>query len=360
MAIFPHGVTVGIILRGILFLQIPFEQVQGASDFQVTTTKYSIELTCKPNGQAVNYTAELRMSSGYTSEIKNVIPPYNGLTLNFTYFTSLPGTKYSVRLMEDLGNGSRNVFEREVATVPLQPTDITVQERGSNFLQLQWKKANDGLSEGHKLHYKRENGTWQMTTIQGVMNYSLNGLEPGYTYQIYLVAFTLDKESQRSDIINASTLPLPPTNVSARALDSETIQVNWMTNSSSFQEQFQIRYSKSSSSNETTNCTNSPCSFSPGPPAGQVVLIFVSSLSHGYNSAWVKLEHSTAPGKVTNVKAIEGVASVNLSWTAPAGSLQENYIISLRYRNNTQNFTVPSSQLSRRVDSLKGGYMYSV
>ena len=57
---------------------------------------------------------------------------------------------------------------------------------------MQWRQGDDGGApiRGYNLHYKRENGEWDVVQVgRQQNNYILHDLFCGTPYQIYVVAF---------------------------------------------------------------------------------------------------------------------------------------------------------------------------
>ncbi|XP_059175295.1 tyrosine-protein phosphatase 10D-like [Physella acuta] len=347
---------------------VPPLPASGADNFRLSTTEYTITLSFRPDTSATNYTASFRLSNGFTYNYRWALPPFSNIPVSIMFDGGLPGQRYTVELAEELSSSpSKTVFAQETATIPLSPVNVTVQDRGSNYLILTWATVNDLLNQGFVISYRKENDARQSINTSSVLTFNLTGLNAGYSYEVSIEAVTLDKRSNPSDTILATTLPLPPTNLVASE-DSSNMTISWSPQTGSYQDFYQVKYSVNGSSPlVTTHCTDPPCSFAPGPPSGVTVSIFVYSVSHNFTSVPVRMEHSTAPGIVSNLRAVEGVRSLNLSWTAPSNSVQVNYSLILTSLSNSpeskvSTFVVPAvgNLVVKQLDSLYGGNLYEV
>ncbi|BFZ09573.1 hypothetical protein BsWGS_12611 [Bradybaena similaris] len=211
----------------------------------------------------------------------------------------------------------------------------------------------------------KQNSTWQTRLSDGQLTYNLTDLDPGYSYKVNVVAVTAGTRSLPSEHLDASTLPVPPVNLTARTVGSSQITVTWTPQPSSYQDFFQVVYSlEDSSSLIPAPCVSSPCTVTPGPPAGQVVSFSVTSSSHNYTSLPATTTGSTAPGIPTDLAAQAGVRSLNITWSAPMSSVQAYYRLTLAVvgSNSVQehNATADGPRLSYFSNSLLGGYLYKV
>ncbi|GFN86195.1 protein-tyrosine-phosphatase [Plakobranchus ocellatus] len=336
------------------------QQLQGV---QLTSTTNSITLRFAPNLAATNYTASFRITQSVFITDIPLEPPYNNSDLIVTYDNLAPGFRYTVEIYENETSSDYKVFEKEIATVPLRPEDVQVISRGNSYLYLQWVSHQNLTYETHEINYLRENGSRMTEKLSSELTFNLTELEPGYNYEIYVVAITLNARSQSSEVIVASTIPLSPTNVTARAVGSSQINVTWEADPSSFQESFGVNYSLPDAGTEqTTICTGSPCLFSPNSIAGETIRVSVYAVSHSYISKPFSLQHSTAPGKVTGLEATEGVGSLYLRWIAPVNSFQVHYHITVItvVGEVSQDFKIPASSTTYLLEPLRGGFIFKV
>ncbi|CAG5131470.1 unnamed protein product, partial [Candidula unifasciata] len=118
---------------------------------------------------------------------------------------------------------------------PLKAEALAVTTSGSNFLVLQWTSTHGFRYESHEIHFMRENSNWQTKYSDSQVAFNLTNLDPGYSYQIYVVAVTAGARSPPSDTLIASTLPVPPVNLTSRAVGSSQITVTWIPYPSSYQ-----------------------------------------------------------------------------------------------------------------------------
>ncbi|RUS71753.1 hypothetical protein EGW08_020484, partial [Elysia chlorotica] len=157
--------------------------------------------------------------------------------------------------------------------------------------------------------------------------------------------------------------PFAPVNVAASALGTNQINVTWSADPESYQESYVVNYTVSGSDIElSTLCSEAPCVFSPHSRPGETISISVFSVSYTLTSVPAVIQHSTAPGAVTQLQAKEDVRSLHLTWAAPPLSVQVVYVITVMSLVNqvVQEFQVDAALTSYKLDSLRGGYIYQV
>ncbi|KAK3790007.1 hypothetical protein RRG08_016325 [Elysia crispata] len=336
---------------------------QQLEDVRLTSTEYSVTVTFVPNPAAMNYSVEFRLKRGLFITDFPLVPPFNTSELTQTYTQVLPGHIYVVEIYENGTAQENRVFSQDIATVPLSPENVSVISRGNTFLHLEWVSVEELSYDRHEISYIRENGSLRVIETPSNLTYNITGLEAGYSYDIYVVAITLDVRSQRSRKLVAFTIPFAPVNVSASAVGTSQINITWSADPASYQDSHIVNYTLSESDIElSTLCSDTPCVFSPHSRPGESISIAVFAVSHALTSPPAIIQHSTEPGSVTQLQAEEGVRSLHLSWLAPLDSYQVLYVITVTSLVDqvVQVFRVNADLLSYELDSLRGGYIYQV
>lgn len=89
------------------------------------------------------------------------------------------------------------------------PTDLKVTSVGPRNIDISWKGVSN--AEGYVIYYVTDGYTYHYFTDSPINSYSLNWLDPGKTYDIYVGAYVADKDSSEkiysgnSDKVTAST-----------------------------------------------------------------------------------------------------------------------------------------------------------
>ncbi|RUS71754.1 hypothetical protein EGW08_020485, partial [Elysia chlorotica] len=170
----------------------------GLSDVRLSSTEYNVTVTFTPNPAALSYSVEFRLKKGFYISDFPFVAPFNTSELSQTYSQVLPGHVYVIEIFENGTAPDYKVFQQDKATVPLRPENVTVISRGNNFLSIEWASLEDLVYDKHEISYVRENGSLRVIETTSNLTYNITGLGAGYSYDIYVVALTLDVRSQRS------------------------------------------------------------------------------------------------------------------------------------------------------------------
>ena len=91
-------------------------------------------------------------------------------------------------------------------SVPLKQQSVTVIERGTDHLYLSWVDPHNYTYQGHEIGYRRHDSTaLELRNGSNDMTFDLGGLDPGYLYDIYVVAVTAGVKSQPSETLTTPT-----------------------------------------------------------------------------------------------------------------------------------------------------------
>jgi hypothetical protein len=205
---------------------------------------YDVPIPELQNITAVNdQTAELKWS--YTDERATSFQIYRGLTdknltahaLTDSFITTwqdsglvIDTTYYyqiSARFDE---NESELSNTKTVMTSFPGPSSLTAQAISDQNILLTWKDSCN-FELGYRLERESGNGFMQIAEIgENVTEYSDSGLTYGTTYQYRIRAFTHKNLSHYSNQIEA-TMEIPiPNNLSAQAIDDQSIRLTWTDN----------------------------------------------------------------------------------------------------------------------------------
>uniref|UniRef100_T1IIC3 Down syndrome cell adhesion molecule n=1 Tax=Strigamia maritima TaxID=126957 RepID=T1IIC3_STRMM len=130
------------------------------------------------------------------------------------------------------------LIDLTVQEQPASPKDLKIKEVTSRSVHLVWMSADDGNSPvlRHTIQYKNMAEEWDLpivniTSLGSETSYTIEGLLPGASYQMWVIAENALGKSKTSDMIEVTCLQEvpggPPVGVEAKAVGSSTIKITW-------------------------------------------------------------------------------------------------------------------------------------
>ncbi|XP_076307336.1 cell adhesion molecule Dscam1-like isoform X1 [Tachypleus tridentatus] len=143
---------------------------------------------------------------------KSVEAPDSTRVNEYEISNLLPGTNYIivVQAFNDKGVGPASK-ETNVKTPRFDapnPPRLSLSSTSFSSIEVSWKASNleNQPISGFILHYRQQSGDWvQIQTLGDKTSYSLQGLNCGTSYQMYVVAFNSMGRSDPSDVISGVT-----------------------------------------------------------------------------------------------------------------------------------------------------------
>lgn len=159
-----------------------------------------------------------------------------GLNPDTEYFYRL--RVFSKCLSSNYSNVSQAISSPIASDLPQQPTGLTITQVSTTRLDLAWQD-NSNTEFGFLIYQRQPNAdTFEIidTTSQDANFYASKGLDSATTYSYYVRAYNNSGVSGSSNVVTAATLSMPPllftpSALTARAVSSSKIRLNWVDNS---------------------------------------------------------------------------------------------------------------------------------
>jgi fibronectin type III domain protein len=152
------------------------------------------------------------------------------LAAGTTYF-------YRVRAYEGLVNGTYSeVASATTLPPPPAPSGLTATPTSATSIRLDWVD-NSASESGFKIERSLDGVSWSQVGIvtANATSWTNNSLAPDTPYWYRVRAYESSANGDYSEPASATTFPAPaaPTNLSAVATNSKTIELSWSDNSGS-------------------------------------------------------------------------------------------------------------------------------
>ena len=178
----------------------------------------------RAEGNSTNFTSHALVSEGFTA--------YNDISL-------VPGTQYRYRVLAFNSSGDSDYTNTAVAVTrnnaPTAPTELEAVAVSSSQINLSWKDNSDNESG-----FKVERATGSSTNFEeianvgeGISQFSNTGLASNINYTYRVMAYNDGGNSTYSNSVSTVTngTPVPPSALSATAVSTSQINLNWIDNS---------------------------------------------------------------------------------------------------------------------------------
>ena len=266
---------------------------------------------------------------------------------NTTYEDRVPAGStrhYRVSAINSVGTGAASnvddaTTDDATTTVPGAPTGLTATASGTSTINLTWDApSNDGGASisGYRIEVSSNGGTsWtNLVGNVGSTTYAHTGLDAGTTrhYRVSAInAVGTGTASNVDDATTGTTVPGAPTNLSATASGSTTIDLAWNAptsdgGSSITGYKIEVSSDATSWSDLVANTNSTGRTYShTGLTAGDTRHYRVSAINSVGTGAASNVDDATTddaaatvPGAPTSLTATpSGTTRIDLSWTAP-------------------------------------------
>ena len=247
-----------------------------------------------------------------------------GLTPNTNYF-------YRARAFNDGAfSAYSNIESATTLSAPGTPFDVVATAVSPRQIDLSWNIASD-TQRGFRIEIATSvDGPWQLVAaVSGIdRTYSDSGLSPDTTYFYRIRAYNTGANTEYSDVVSATTLPISPpaapSGMNATAVSANQIDLGWTDNSDN-EKGFQVERATAVDGPFTLVASLGPgvTSYSnSGLASGTSYFYRVRSFNadgfSGYSNvaSATTLDLPAAPAAPTNLFAGSGSpALANLTWT---------------------------------------------
>ncbi|XP_055078519.1 receptor-type tyrosine-protein phosphatase eta [Periophthalmus magnuspinnatus] len=264
-----------------------------------------------------------------------------------------PGTNYMISVTTLLSSECKSTkVEVSSYTEPTRPDDVTLMERGTNSLKINWT-----LPGGRVDHYEVQAG--QNKNKTNSLWFQFLNLSPGrlYTISVTAVAGNFTNSSEPSEF---ATYPLPPESVTVTGRTNSSLDLSWGVQTQ-MQDAPDITYNITYDDSHVTSA-NSTTSLTP-LMSGTYYNITVKTVGpQGLLSTEVNIRACTNPNPVLNLRAFsESSTSIKVEWSSPLENNQSYSYKIVTYNsagNVTNNQTVKDN--SANVPGLDPGTNYTI
>ena len=298
-----------------------YTQTATISSGSLTTTNSGDLLVFETDSQGTG--SSWTAGSGYTI-------PANGQNLfqAMEYFVAGAGGAYSTSVTYNSAGGSLDGVYVALAPsttgsgAPPSPTGLTATG-GNAQVALSWN-ASSGATSYKVYRSTTSGGPYTAIATNATTSYTNTGLANGTTYYYVVTAVNSSGESGYSNQASATTIPAPPTGLSATAGNAQ-VTLTW--NASSGATSYNARRSTTNGGPYTVIATNiTTTSYTnTGLANGTTYYYVVSAVNASGESANSSQASATtipaAPGGLT---ATAGNAQVTLTWNASSGATSYN------------------------------------
>jgi hypothetical protein len=187
----------------------------------------------------------IQISSDGSTFVDKCIAPANSTSTIVTDDPTLriePATTYYFRVCA-LNGDNRSVYSNTVSATTLSlsnaPSNLTAKALSSTQIRLTWKDNSDNET-GFMTQISRDGGATFVDKYKVPANtpsciiadYSTSPILPDTKYEFRVCAIEGAKRSEYSNVVSATTLPLPeaPTNLMAAASSSTRVALEWLNN----------------------------------------------------------------------------------------------------------------------------------
>lgn len=209
--------------------------------------------------------------------------------------------------------------------LPAAPTGLSAA--GGNLLvNLNWIQSTSSGITGNNI-YRSTSGSGGpynlLANLAAATSYSDTAVSAGNTYYYSVTAVNANGESAMSAYAGATTVPPPPSGLTAAAGDSQ-VALNW--NTAAGASSYNVKRSTASGGPYTTIGTATTGSFTDTTAANGTTYYYVvsavNSSGESANSAEVSAtpQAATAPAAPTNLVATPGHRKITLTWTQSTSS----------------------------------------
>ncbi|XP_076999789.1 tenascin isoform X4 [Tamandua tetradactyla] len=333
---------------------------------RISQTDKSITLEWR-NGKAAIDSYRIKyapISGGAHAEID--VPKSQQATTKTTLTGLRPGTEYGIGVSAVKEDKESNPATINAATDMDAPRDLRVSETTEKSLTLLWK-APLAKFDHYRLNYSVPTGQpVEKQLPKNTTSYVLRGLEPGQEYTVLLRA-EKGRHKSKPAHVKATTDQAPELrSITMTEVGWAGLRLNWTVDDQAY-EHFVIQVQEANKVEVVQNLTV-PGSLRaldiPGLKAATPYRVTIYGVIRGNKTPALSAESSTEEvpdlGNLTVTKV--SWDSLNLDWTAPAGTYQQ-FIIQVQEADQAEeahNLTVPGSLRTMEIPGLRASTPYTI
>ena len=286
---------------------------------------------------------------------------------SWTHDNLTPGTLYEYRVVAEniIGRGPwSNTTSAQAPAAPASITDLTAVP-GTTSIQLSWSAPNDGGSAitGYTVEWKATGGNATTVAASGT-SWEHTGVTAGtsYEYRVRATNAIGDGAWSNSTSAQANTAPAKITDLAA-VPGTTSIQLSWSApnDGGSAITGYTVEW-KAAGGNATTVAASGTSWEHTGVTAGTSYEYRVRATNAIGDGAWsnsTSAQANTAPAKITDLAAVPGTTSIQLSWSAPndGGSAITGYTVEWKAAGGNAT-TVAASGTSWEHTGVTAGTSY--
>jgi len=242
-------------------------------------------------------------------------------TTSYTDNNLSDGTTYYYRISShnNKGEGSQSNYI-QATTQPVAPTGVTATVSSTASIIVSWSSVTSAIS--YRVYCSiASSDNYELVSTQSTTSYTHSSLTAGTTYYYKVAAVNSGGEGSKSDVVFATTPPLAPTDVTAKANSASSITIDWSSVTSAVS--YNIYRGATYSGTYELVGTSATASYENiGLTANTAYYYKVAAVNSGGESPQSSYVTATtllaAPTGVTAVA--NSTSSITISWSSVAGA----------------------------------------
>lgn len=295
-----------------------------------TVTPYSFDVRWLPPKSLAEYD-RYQVSLGVKSSLPKVVPKDAPRLIKFSEELE-PGKTYEVVVKSVSGNVASWPATGNITTRPLPILNLRSRARKNGAIELQWAANNASTQDSFMVRYVELEAFNSDGTVQVVQDTKviLDDLLAGRNYSISVFAVSNGIHSDES-VVYQPTKPAPPVIGILEPVSGSKLNVSWKSDVTSRQDSYQIVWTRNDTKEKEETKTKNNFILLEGlfPGAGYEIKVY--AVSYGLISDPHSYFQTIFPRSPENLQAVGATNStILLTWSAPTGSLVDNYVVKYR------------------------------
>lgn len=295
-----------------------------------TVTPFSFDVRWLPPKSLSEYD-RYQVSLGVKSSLPKVVPKDGPRSIKFSEELE-PGKTYEVVVKSVSGNVASWPATGNITTRPLPVVNLRSRSRKNGGIEVEWSGKNGSSQDSFMVRYVEleafnSDGTVQVVQEKKVF---LEDLLPGRNYSISVFAVSNGIHSEES-VVYQPTKPAPPVIGILEPVSGSRLNVSWKSDVTSRQDSYQVLWIRNDTREKEETETRNNFILLQGlfPGAGYEIKVF--AVSYGLLSDPHSYFQTMFPRSPENLQAVGATNStILLTWSAPTGSLVDNYVVKYR------------------------------
>ncbi|KAK3588480.1 hypothetical protein CHS0354_012890 [Potamilus streckersoni] len=350
-----------------IFIQIYSLYVTN-STIHITSGEYYVDLEWPITNLTLNYSIAYNVvGSNNKSLIEVLSKPAEGELIQHRLHGLYPGQLYYIELNQ---NGMA-MFSYFIPTKPLPPENLAVFNQSKSSVQLKWEPSPNSIQDKYKVFVTGlTNSSFIFESINlTYTNYTIADLKPGQIYNISVISYSHGESSNKSLSLTVNTVPLPPSIVSIKAVDKQSMNITWQPDPDSHQTGYKVGYEYNTTDGRrielNTTCATAAQFFCvltslPGVP-GQEYLVRVFAVSRDMASNPTTMLHTTKPEPIAGLTELPGnTTMLHLKWNKPSNSKFTSFDVYIENQSGTLKQTLGVEHQEILLTDLNIGSQYNV